>query len=201
MPIQNRISFRILTACWLLGFGTIQAQEYPFQNPDLPVEERIENIISLLTLDEKVACLSTNPSVPRLGIKGSGHVEGLHGLAKGGPSNWGQRDPVPTTIFPQAIGLAESWDPEVLKRVAAIEAQEVRYIFQSPKYQKGGLVVRAPNAGHWPGSALGSHRGVFRRRRLVQWRNDGGFHQRLARRSPQILEDRLAHEAFSREQQ
>ena len=97
-------------------------------------------------MDEKISCLSTNPSVSRLGIKGTSHVEGLHGLAKGGPSNWGKRDPVTTTIFPQAIGLAESWDQEVLKRVATIESYETRYIFQSPKYHKGGMVVRAPNA-------------------------------------------------------
>jgi beta-glucosidase len=136
----------ILMTCLLLVITTVAAQPYPFQDTNLPAEKRIDNIISLLTLNEKVACLSTDPSVPRLGIKGTRHVEGLHGLAKGGPSNWGQRDPVTTTIFPQAIGLAESWDPEVIRRVAAIESYETRYIFQSPKYQKGGLVVRAPNA-------------------------------------------------------
>ncbi len=119
---------------------------YPFQNPDLPVEERINSIISILTLEEKIACLSTNPGVERLGIKGTRHVEGLHGLARGGPRNWGRRDPVATTIFPQAIGLAESWDPEVLKTVASVEGYEARYLFQNPAYRKGGLIVRAPNA-------------------------------------------------------
>ncbi len=139
--------------CLIVGFvaftvfGQAAAQyEYSFQDPNLPVEERIDNIISLLTLDEKVNCLGIDPSVPRLGIKGTPHVEGLHGLAKGGPSNWGQRDPVTTTVFPQAIGLAESWDRGVLRRVASIEGYEARYIFQSPKYKKGGLVIRAPNA-------------------------------------------------------
>ena len=57
--------------------------QYPFQNQTLTVEQRIDNIISLMTLDEKIICLSTNPSVPRLGIKGTAHVEGLHGLAMG----------------------------------------------------------------------------------------------------------------------
>ncbi len=124
----------------------LSAKKYPFQNPDLPVEKRIDNIISLLTLDEKVACLSTDPSVPRLGIKGTHHVEGLHGLAMGGPSNWGQRNPALTTIFPQAIGLAESWDVDIIKQVASVEGYEVRYMFQNEKYKRGGLVVRAPNA-------------------------------------------------------
>lgn len=136
----------LFTIYFSLNGFEVKAQTYPFQNPNLSIEERVDNIISLLTPDEKIACLSTNPSVPRLGIVGTPHVEGLHGLAKGGPSNWGQYDPVTTTIFPQAIGLAESWDPDVLKRVAMIESYETRYIFQSPKYKKGGLVVRAPNA-------------------------------------------------------
>src|ERR1700690_2413033 len=120
--------------------------DHPFRNPDLGAEERISNIISLLTLDEKLDCLGTDPSVARLGIKGSGHVEGLNGLALGGPGRWGRDHPVPTTTFPQAIGLAETWDPDVVREVAAIEAYEARYAFQNRRYRTGGLVVRAPNA-------------------------------------------------------
>ncbi len=41
-----------------------------------------------MTLDEKINCLSTRPSVARLGIKGTRIVEGLHGLALSGPANW-----------------------------------------------------------------------------------------------------------------
>ncbi len=126
--------------------GTATGQyAHPFQDPGLPVEKRIDNLLSLMTLDEKVACLGTRPDIPRLGVKGAGHVEGLHGLAQGGPSNWGQRNPQVTTIFPQAIGLAESWDTALIRRVAAIEGYEARYMFQS-KYERGGLIVRAPNA-------------------------------------------------------
>jgi beta-glucosidase len=99
-----------------------------------------------MTLEEKVQGLGTKPSVPRLGVEGSGHVEGLHGLALGGPGMWGDEQPVVTTTFPQAIGLAETWDPDVVTRVAAIEAHEARYYFQCPRYRRGGLVVRAPNA-------------------------------------------------------
>jgi beta-glucosidase len=124
-----------------------QTNQYPFQNPNLPLEERVDNIISLMTLDEKVAFFSSRPGVPRLGIRAMGHVEGLHGLARGGPSNWGRRNPVPTTIFPQAIGLGETWDPEIIHQAAAVEGYETRYIAQNPKYGgRGGLIVRAPNA-------------------------------------------------------
>ena len=122
------------------------SHQYPFQNPDLPIEERVRNIISLMNLDEKIACLGTNPSVPRLGIKGSGHLEGLHGLAQGGPGKWGRPKIIPTTTFPQAIGMGETWDPEIVRQVGEVEGTEARYIFQSPKYNQGGLVIRAPNA-------------------------------------------------------
>ena len=146
MNRRRQPNIAILIMCVLSISGILRAQKYPFQNPNLSIEERVNNIISLMTLDEKIKCFSTDPSVPRLSIKGSRHVEGLHGLAKGGPSNWGQWEPVTTTIFPQAIGLAETWDPEAVQRVASIESYETRYIFQSPKYRKGGIVIRAPNA-------------------------------------------------------
>lgn len=126
--------------------GGPDSYTYPFQNPDLPVETRVANIISLMTLDEKIACLGTNPSVPRLGIVGAGHMEGIHGLAVGGPGGWGRDHPIPTTTFPQGIGLGETWDPELLQRAASAEGFEARYIFQSPKYKRGGLVIRSPNA-------------------------------------------------------
>jgi beta-glucosidase len=118
--------------------------QYPFQNPDLPIEQRVDNIVSLMTLDEKVACLGTRPNVPRLGIQGTGHVEGLHGLALGGPGGWGRPTPIPTTQFAQAIGMGETWDPDLIRKAGGVEGNETRYIYQSKK--RGGLVVRAPNA-------------------------------------------------------
>jgi beta-glucosidase len=130
-------------------------QKYPFQDPTLSIEARVDNIISLMTLPEKVDALGTDPSVPRLGTVGSRHVEGLHGLALGGPGQWGryrdaqgvfQDKPVPTTTFPQEVGLGETWDPELLRQVAAIEGYEARFYFQSDQYHRGGIVIRAPNA-------------------------------------------------------
>jgi len=127
--------------------GKLYAQyQYSFQDPKLNIEKRIDNIISLLTLDEKITCLGTNPTIPRLGIKGSGQIEGLHGVALGGPGNWGRRKLVTTTTFPQSYGLGETWDTALIRKVAETEAYEARYIFQSEKYKTGGLVIRAPNA-------------------------------------------------------
>lgn len=142
-----KIFTRFLTTIFLLVSVQVRAQYlYPFQNPALPTEERIDNLLSLMTLDEKVSALSTNPSVQRLGVKGTAHVEGLHGLAQGGPANWGgrNRDPLPTTTFPQEYGLGETWDTDLIQKVAAQEGYETRYAFQ--KYNRGGLVIRAPNA-------------------------------------------------------
>ncbi len=155
---------RIITLTFMLlaagSTGWAQQYQYPFQNPNLPVELRINNILSLMTVEEKLSALSTSPDVPRLGIQGSGHNEGLHGLALGGPGGWEGRglQPLPTTQFPQSVGLGETWDPELLQKAAAIESYEARYIFQSERalarsrdgqgagHRREALVIRAPNA-------------------------------------------------------
>jgi beta-glucosidase len=117
-----------------------------YKDPERPIEMRIDDLLSSMTLEEKVACLGTNPSIPRLGVRGSGHIEGLHGVAMGEPGKWGGERPIPTTTFPQAIGLGQTWDPGLVRRVAAVEGYEARYLFQSEMYRRGGMVVRAPNA-------------------------------------------------------
>ena len=118
----------------------------PSGTPTFPAEERITDLLSRMTLEEKVDAMANRASVPRLGVVGSPHIEGYHGVAQGGPSNWGQRNPTATTQFPQAYGLGATWDPELVRRVAAQEAHEARYLFQSRKYDRSGLIVRAPNA-------------------------------------------------------
>jgi beta-glucosidase len=122
------------------------ADRHPYENPELPAEARIDDLLGRLTLAEKLDCLGTNPTLPRLGITASGHVEGLHGLALGEPGGWGGDAPTPTTTFPQAYGLGETWDPELVREVAELEASECRYVFHSSGGKRGGLVVRAPNA-------------------------------------------------------
>ncbi len=118
-----------------------------YQNHNLSIEERIDDLIANLTLDEKINCLSTDPSIPRLGIRGSDHVEGLHGLTQGGPAEWGGKSlSISTTSFPQQIGIGQTWDRSMAFLVGEIEGHECRYIFQADRYKRGGLVVRAPNA-------------------------------------------------------
>lgn len=127
--------------------GVVAAQQqFVFNDASAPVDARITDLIAHMTLAEKIDALGTNPTVPRLGIVGTGHVEGLHGLALGGPGGWEGRNQtiIPTTQFPQSRGLGQTWDPALLQQAAAAEAYETRYAFG--KYHRGGMVVRAPNA-------------------------------------------------------
>ncbi len=113
--------------------------EFTFQNPTLPIEQRVENILSLMTRDEKIACLNTNTAVPRLHIPNIGGAEGLHQLVvKGGP---GQRNPpVPTTSFVLTIGMGATWNPDLIRRAGDVQSYEARYLQQSEKYKKTVLV-------------------------------------------------------------
>ncbi len=125
------------------------SQEYPFQDISLSDDDRLDNLISLMTLEEKIDNLAARPpGVLRLGVPGTGITEGLHGVAYSGPANWAIKGEgeAPTTTYPQAYGLAQMWDPEFLQELAAWEAFEARYLAQNPKYGKRGLILLAPNA-------------------------------------------------------
>jgi beta-glucosidase len=137
----------LLVAAGVAHVAPAQA-DYPFRNPALGDDQRIADLLSRLTLEEKILLMSDHPKIPRLGIVFSGQVEGLHGLALGGPAGWGGKGlaPLPTTTFPQEKGLGATWDPALLKKIAALEGFEARYDYQSPLYDRGGVVVRAPNA-------------------------------------------------------
>jgi len=94
---------------------------YPMWNSTLPVEKRVKDLVSRLTLEEKVAqMLNTAPAIPRLGIPAyEWWNEVLHGVA---------RTPYKTTVFPQAIGMAATWDANALKLMAQYSATEGRAI-------------------------------------------------------------------------
>jgi beta-glucosidase len=133
----------------------IIAQPKPFtpepiyNNTAYSVEERIDDLISRMTLVEKIDHLSPRLSgIPRLNVKGMRIMEGLHGLALSGPANWAVtgEGAAPTTTFPQAYGLAQMWDRELLEELAAWQAYEARYLAQNEMYQSAGLIVLAPIA-------------------------------------------------------
>jgi beta-glucosidase len=131
----------------LCGAGVAQSTAVRRQaKAEAADEARITALLGRMTLAEKVDALGTDPSVPRLEVAGTGHVEGLHGLALGGPGGWEGRGRtvIPTTTFPQSRGLGQTWDPALIERAAALEAAETRLM--DFRFHRGGLVVRAPNA-------------------------------------------------------
>ena len=140
MKTHRKLFFTLLIASTT---GIIHAQNV-FNDPAINEEQRLDDLIARMTLDEKVDALGNNTQVPRLGIQASGSVEGLHGIVLGGPT-YGDRANTPTTGFPQAYGLGETWDTDLLHRVAAYISTENRYLFQNAKYRKSGLIMWTPN--------------------------------------------------------
>jgi beta-glucosidase len=132
-------------ASMLCAAATAQ-QTGPAAHEDPQVEARITALLAQMTLKEKIDALSTDPSVPRLGVAGTNHVEGLHGLALGGPGGWEGRGKavIPTTTFPQSRRLGQTRDPSLVEQAAQLESIETRW--DDFHFHRGGLVVRAPNA-------------------------------------------------------
>ncbi|WP_165234136.1 glycoside hydrolase family 3 protein [Aquisphaera insulae] len=90
----------------------------PWRNPDLPLEQRVDDLVSRLTTEEKIAqMMMATPAIPRLGIPAyHWWNEALHGIARAGRA----------TVFPQAIALAATWNPPFHQRVAEIISTETR---------------------------------------------------------------------------
>jgi beta-glucosidase len=101
----------------------------PFRNPDLPIDQRVDDLVGRLTLAEKVSqMLDNSPPIGRLGITGyNWWNEALHGVA---------RTRLKTTVFPQAIGMAATFDRAAMLRMATITADEARAVHQ--EYERRG---------------------------------------------------------------
>jgi len=106
--------FFVWPACLILA----QTYNEPFWNQQLTVDTRIRDLLSRLTLREKISFLTeTSPGVPRLGVpKYYMGNEALHGVVRPGKF----------TVFPQAIGLAATWNDELIYNVAAAISDEAR---------------------------------------------------------------------------
>src|SRR6187397_295015 len=104
--------------------NSVVAQDYksfPMWNTSLPIDKRVNDVVSRLTLEEKVGqMLNAAPAIPRLGILAyDWWNETLHGVA---------RTPFKVTSFPQAIAMAATWDTNSLYRMADYSALEGRVI-------------------------------------------------------------------------
>jgi beta-glucosidase len=104
-----------------LGFAQNDYRFFPMWDTKLSFEQRVNDVVSRLTLEEKVKqLLNATPAVPRLGIEAyDWWNEVLHGVA---------RTPYKVTVFPQAIGMAATWDTNSLQRMADYAALEGRAV-------------------------------------------------------------------------
>jgi len=108
---------------------------YPYQNPDLPLETRVNDLVSRFTLEEKINLMCQyQDEISRLSVKPYKHgTEAAHGVAWLGEA----------TTFPQPIGLASTWDKELLKRVGEVIGKEARGFYKrNPAIN--GLTLWAP---------------------------------------------------------
>lgn len=134
--MKNKLKSIVLLAVVSLNGLVAQTYEYPFRNPDLPLDERVQDIISRLTLEEKVQLMKhAAPAVPRLGIPAyNWWNEALHGVA---------RTKEKVTVFPQAIGMAATFDTEALQLMGDMTSSEGRALFNEDlKAGKTGSIYR-----------------------------------------------------------
>jgi beta-glucosidase len=105
----------------ICSFAQTSITQFPFQDHKLPMEQRVEDIVSRLTLEEKVAqMLNATPAIPRLNIPAyDWWNEVLHGVA---------RTPFRVTVYPQAIAMAAGFDTSALFTMADYSALEGRAV-------------------------------------------------------------------------
>jgi beta-glucosidase len=142
---RARSSLAVLTAALLWAPLVLHAQEasFPFQDPTLPIDTRIDDLVARLTLEEKASqMVNRTRAIPRLNVPEYNlWSEALHGVAGGGFA----------TVFPQAIGLAATFDAPMLNEMAVAIAREARVKYNQAARagragrMMGGLTFYSPN--------------------------------------------------------
>ncbi len=131
-----------LTASSYLPAQKTAPEELPYQNASLSTEARVNDLVSRMTLEEKVSQLiNTAPGIPRLGVPAyDWWSEGLHGIARSGYA----------TMFPQAIGMAATWDETLLGQMGTTTSTEARAKYNDAIRHDNhsiyfGLTIWSPN--------------------------------------------------------
>ncbi len=113
-----------------------------YLDPALPIEQRVNDLVSRMTLEEKVSQMQdVAPAIPRLSVPAyNWWGEALHGVARAGHA----------TVFPQAIGLASTWDTDLMHRVADVISTEARAKYNDAQSHENfsryyGLTFWSPN--------------------------------------------------------
>ena len=135
-----RLRTAFIAVGMLLGLSfTAQAQTYPFQNPKLSADKRADDLISRLTLDEKVSLMMhQSPAIERLGVPGfQWWNEALHGVGRNGKA----------TVFPITMAMASSFDDALLQEVYTAVSDEARAKNQMAK--ESGRVRQYQDLSFW----------------------------------------------------
>ena len=109
----------LLLACIASFIASAQTDRLlPYQDVSLPIKKRVDDLVSRMTLEEKISQMTNDSAaIPRLNIPGyNWWNEGLHGVARSGYA----------TLFPQAIGMAATWDTELVGQEADVISTEAR---------------------------------------------------------------------------
>jgi beta-glucosidase len=142
VPRYHRVSGLAGIAC-LCGATMLPAQGPPaYKNPAVPFEARVRDLVGRMTLEEKVLQMKdVAPAIPRLDVpEYNWWNEALHGVARSGLA----------TVFPQAIGMAATWDDSLMFRMATIISDEARakheeYVRTGNRQRYQGLTFWSPN--------------------------------------------------------
>ena len=141
--MKTNIFWSLLVLVFSFQFAESQTTTYPFQNPSLSIEARAVDLVSRLTLEEKIAqMLNNTPAIDRLGIPPyNWWNECLHGIG---------RTEYKVTVYPQAIGMAAGWDVDAIKQMGDYTAEEGRAIYNIAQAKEDyriyrGLTYWTPN--------------------------------------------------------
>ena len=139
-PQLKRILF-LATPVLLCSAVLFGQQPAAYLNPDLPADARAKDLVSRMTLEEKVLQMQSNaPAIPRLQVPAyNWWNEALHGVVRGR-----------ATVFPQAIGLGATWDPALLHSIADVISTEAR-----AKYNEAHRHPMPVETGTLPGRTAG----------------------------------------------
>ena len=138
---MNKISHLFIIIIFLVSISNLKAQPI-FLNPEISLDDRVADLIDKLTLQEKVDQMRmSTPGIPRLNIPPYDYWnEALHGVGRSGKA----------TIFPQAIGLAATFDAKLIYEISSAISDEARAIFNvsqiAGNYNRySGLTFWTPN--------------------------------------------------------
>ena len=131
-------------ACMVPAFA--QQTGYPFKNPALGMEQRIDNLLSLMTSRKKWIVLERALECRGWACRTSEVRRGSMAWCSAERRGGSTAPRSPTTQFPQPPGMGESWDPDLVRQAGAVQGYEARFITQTAKYNRQILMLWGPQA-------------------------------------------------------